>query len=199
MLSAVQSARPGYSRTCTGAEGRQRRPEYPGVPRCARCANLCARERSAYHGTWSAGGGRSHDDRNCSRSKLSPPIITLRTLVFRGVPASRCRVGQCLQLVAHPRRACCFIHPRGGGTHHSPALRCFAFSITSVGSTGRVLSVSSLRLVCRFNLWVHSQGAVTVFSLLGTCFLLQRFLCTWARTRREREFPKYCRRNQLAF
>lgn len=71
---------------------------------------------------------------------------------------------------SHPLRACCFIHPKGGGTHHGPALR-FAFPITSVGSAGSVLSVSTLSWVCRFDLWVHHRGAFTAPPLLSTCVL----------------------------
>lgn len=59
-----------------------------------------------------------------------------------------------------PRGPCRFIHPRGG-THHRRALG-FAFSITSVGSPGSILSVSTWRLVCKFSLWGYLLDFFTV-------------------------------------
>lgn len=102
------------------ARGAAARPRVPGS---AGRANFCARERSAYHGTWSAGGGRGNDDRNCSRSTLSPPIVTPRTLVFRGVTGSPCRVGPSLSLVppTHAEPAVSSI-PRGAA--HTRARLC---------------------------------------------------------------------------
>lgn len=88
----------------------------PGVPRRAWRANLCAREKSAYHGTLSAGGGRSHDDRNCSRSTLSP-IITPRTMVFRRVDTSPRWTGQSLQLVSFTHAAPVVSSIPGGAAH----------------------------------------------------------------------------------
>lgn len=97
--------------------GRARGPiALPGVPGRAKRANLCARERSAYHGPWSAGAGRGHDDRNCSRSKLSPPIVTPRTLVcveLSGVCAGE--GGLCSWLFSTTARL--LFHPSRGGRH----------------------------------------------------------------------------------
>ena len=95
----------------------------PGVPGRAGRANRCAWNRSPYHGTWSAGGGRGHDDRNCSRSKLSPPIVAARPLVFRGVAGSACGVGRSLRLVpfTHAAPAASSI-PRGAA--HTTARLC---------------------------------------------------------------------------
>lgn len=75
--------------------------------------------------TWNmvCGSGRGHDDRNCSRSTLSPPIVTPRTLVFRGVTGSPCRVGPSLSLVppTHAEPAVSSI-PRGAA--HTRAQLC---------------------------------------------------------------------------
>lgn len=80
------------------ARGRVACPKVSQSPRRARRTYSCAPESSAYHGTWSAGGGCSHDDWDCSRSGLSPPIITPRTPVIRRAAASRCWAGQSRQL-----------------------------------------------------------------------------------------------------
>jgi hypothetical protein len=89
-----------------------------GVPGRARRANSCARERSAYHGTWSAGGGRNHDDRNCRRSKLSPPIITPRTLSSEELPQVGAGQGSLYSwfLSSTPRL---LFHPSQEGRHTS--------------------------------------------------------------------------------
>lgn len=93
--SKVQGrAIPGHAE----ARGRVARPGVSQSPRRARRTYSCALESSAYHGTWSAGGGCSHDVWDCSRSGLSPPIITPRTPVIRRVAASRCWAGQSRQL-----------------------------------------------------------------------------------------------------
>lgn len=117
-LSKVQGrAIPGRAE----ARGRVAPPGLSQSPRRARRTYLCAPESSAYHGTWSAGGGCSHDDWDCSRSRLSPPIITPRTPVIHRVAANRCWAGQFRQLtpLTHatpgpsiPRGAACITgHP----------------------------------------------------------------------------------------
>lgn len=149
----VQSARPGYSRTCGGG---LRVPECPRVPG-ALGAPTCAPESSAYHGTWSAGGGCSHDDWDCSRSELSTPIITPWTPVIRRVAARRYWAGQSRQLAPLTHAAPSPSIPGEAACMHHPLARRSDFAITSVGSAGRVgrvLSVSTLRWVFRFNVWV---------------------------------------------
>lgn len=71
---------------------------------------------------------------------------------------------------------------------HHPLARRSDFAITSVGSAGRVgrvLSVSTLRWVFRFNVWV--------------LYPLASSPCTWTRISVRCKFRKYLRRSQLAF
>lgn len=132
-------AEPGLS---AGPVQGQATPDAPGQR--GRCAarprvpgnagrEFCARERSAYHGTWSAGGGRGNDDRNCSRSTLLTAHSHSQDL---GLPRSYREsvpgraVSRWFLSPTHAEPAVSSI-PRGGTP--GPALR-FAFPITSVGS-----------------------------------------------------------------
>lgn len=68
--------------------------------------------------------------------------------------------------------------------HHWLARRC-EFAITSVGSarrTGRIVSVSTLRWVFRFNVRVYTLSVFPMHLDQDQC-----------------KFPKYLRRSQLAF
>lgn len=109
------------------APGRGARLRAPEPPAC-RARELVRQERSAYHGTWSAGGGRGHDDRSCSRSGLSQPMVTARTTLCSEVPVvgpSGRLCGWCLcgwflcptlRLLLHPSQG------RGwGGAAHATA------------------------------------------------------------------------------
>lgn len=102
--SKVQGqAVPGRAR----APGPAARPAAPRVP----AREVVRRERSAYHGTWSAGGGRGHHDRSCSTSGLSQPMVTARTLVCAEVPGGRL-CGWFLCPTPRP-----LFHPSQGGRH----------------------------------------------------------------------------------
>lgn len=102
------------------ARGRVARPGVSQSPRRASRTYSCAPESSAYHGTWSAGGGCSHDAWDCSRSGFSPPIITPRTPVIPRLAASKCWTGQSklLTRLTHTPR---LVHPSQEGPHASPA------------------------------------------------------------------------------
>ena len=152
----VQSARPGCSRTRLSA-GPRSASESPGVPG----ARISAPERGALtmeHGlrerAWSWWPQLQQEHALTAHSHSQDP--GLPRSYRESVPGRAVSVAGS----SYPRRACCFIHPKGGGTHQGPALR-FAFPITSVGSAGSVLSVSTLRLVCRFDLQVNHWGAFT--------------------------------------
>lgn len=95
-----------------GARGPAARPQPPA---CVQGARTGARERSAYHGTWSAGGGRGHDDRSCSSRGLSQAMVTARTPVCAAVlgagPGGRL-CGWCVCPTPRP-----LLHPSQGARH----------------------------------------------------------------------------------
>lgn len=192
VLSAGPKCKAGLFPDVPCRASRQRVPECPGAQGARTWA---PRDRGALtmeHGpreggvvmmTATAAGASSH--RPWSLPGPGLPRSRRQRLPGRAISAAGS---------SHPRRACCFSHPGGGGTHRGQALR-FAFSITSVGSAGGVLSVSTLHLVCRFSLWVyHRTGGPTPPPVLATCFP-----STWTWTRGGREFPNHRRRNEPAF
>lgn len=107
----VQSARPSCSRTPRGA-GPGSAPQPPASVQGARTG---ARERSAYHGTWSAGGGRGHDDRSCSSRGLSQAMVTARTPVCAAVAGVGPGGRLCGWFVCPAPRP--LLHPSQGARH----------------------------------------------------------------------------------
>lgn len=180
--SKVQGrAIPGHAE----ARGRVASPGVSQSPRRARRTYSCAPESSAYHGTWSAGGGCSHDW-DCSRSRLSPPIITPRTPVIRRVAASRCWAGQSRQLTPLTHATPGPSIP--GGLHASPA-------------TQALWLCHNFRKICRQS----KQGTFSFYFALGLQVQMFGFIpsasspCTWTRISGCCKFRKYLRRSKLAF
>lgn len=78
--------------------------------------------------TWNmvCGGGRGHDDRSCSRSGLSPPMVTSRTLAFTQVPGVGAG-GPPLPLVPLTHAAPAASSIPGGAAHTTARLSALPF------------------------------------------------------------------------
>lgn len=100
----------------------------PRVP--ARCASGLA--LSAYHGTWSAGGGRGHGVRYGRGFESWVPIASASIgCATEGPLCAPCKAARPLCPVAQGAPGVSSI-PNGGGTLHGPA-GLFALAMTSVG------------------------------------------------------------------